>query len=155
MSCHCPVLEECAAQVRFFFSRIVFAIIMLIISPDSYIRLTYERLQNVPLVHLISGPDQDSPDDAQDCVVTTPITGYTEWVSENKPQLSIGWDWHLKIHGNQISLRRVNPARSNIMLLDGESTDLGHLQTATLLDQMIDRLDWQNTVLDFIKEKRV
>jgi hypothetical protein len=69
---------------------------MLTISPDGYMRLTFEELQQISLVHLISGLDEDNSALLQEGATFAEITGYTEWAGITSPAISIGWDWRLQ-----------------------------------------------------------
>jgi len=64
------------------------------VSKDGYIRLTEKTLHAIPIRHLDSGVYRT---DHRDHPATRPSTlsGYTEWVSETSPAISIGWDWQL------------------------------------------------------------
>lgn len=52
---------------------------VLTVSKDGYVRLLFEELHGIVLIHLLSGLDQDMPSHSADGAVTTTITGYTEW----------------------------------------------------------------------------
>jgi hypothetical protein len=118
---------------------------MPLISPDSYIRLTPEQLQALPLQHLISGMDEDHPPLAGSPAMATAISGYTEWVSAEAPRVSLGWDWELQLHDASVRLRRVGLPRSNVMLLGPDQADLGPDATAALLARLVDGMAWQDT----------
>ena len=66
------------------------------IAPDGYIRLTFEEFRKISLIHLISGLDEDELVSLQEGATITEITGYTEWVSDTIPTISIGWDWAIQ-----------------------------------------------------------
>lgn len=127
---------------------------MLIISPDGYIRLPLELMRSISLTHLISGLDQDNPATANDAAVPTTISGYTEWVSEGSAPLTIGWDWQLNVDANGIRMERISEPRSNIMLIDAERADVGFAATSALLETVIDAFAWQDTTLQYIKDRR-
>jgi hypothetical protein len=130
------------------------AAIMLIISPDGYIRLSLDDMRGIGLVHLISGLDEDIPLLADAGAVTTTISGYTEWISEGSAPLTVGWDWQLNVDGPQIRMERISDPRSNIMLIDAAQADVGPQQTGVLLGSVIDAFAWQDTTLQFIQDKR-
>jgi len=114
---------------------------MLALSNDGYIRLTLRQLQAVPLHHLLSGLDED-------CSAT--ITGYTEWLSEGSPAITLGWDWCMV---GQARLQRVEDPRSNLMLVDDHGSDLGFDATLTALSAFVDALEWQKTTLSALEER--
>jgi len=115
-----------------------------------YIRLSYAQLQDIRLIHLISGVDENGPAACADGAVPTAITGYTEWVGEGSPVVSIGWDWQMLADHSQVQLIRVGGASSNIMLQSAGQTDLGHTKTAFLLETLIDSLLWQPATLEYV-----
>ncbi|KAF3996241.1 DUF4902 domain-containing protein [Glaciimonas immobilis] len=116
------------------------------ISSDGYIRLLFEELQNITLVHLISGLDQDMPSPILGGAVTTTITGYTEWVTATSPGITLGWDWQLAVVFKSIHLHRISEPRSNVMMHNSDRVDMGPIKTTTLLENFIDNFDWQSTV---------
>lgn len=115
-----------------------------------YIRLSYAELEEVDLVHLISGVDEDGPAACADGAVPTAITGYTEWVGAGSPVVSIGWDWQMCADHSQVQLTRVGGASSNVMLQSAARDDLGHVKTGLLLEALIDSLEWQPATLDYV-----
>lgn len=125
----------------------------LVISDTGYIRLLYSELQNQTLVHLISGLDEDGPDLPQDGAVPTAITGYTEWVSEGRPVITVGWDWQMLSDHSNIGLHRVGGPSSNVMLVSPGSVDLGPQKTAVLLETFIDGFDWQPVTLEYVSTR--
>jgi hypothetical protein len=144
-----------SATLFYFFRRNAYLrIIMLTISPDSYIRLSFDLMRNTSLVHLMSGLDEDNPSLTIDGAVPTTITGYTEWVSEGSAPLTMGWDWQLNVDGNDVRMERISEPRSNIMLLDNALHDCGPAKTSALLETVIDALAWQDTTLAYIKDQR-
>jgi hypothetical protein len=121
------------------------------ISHDSYIRLTFEDLRRIPLVHLISGLDEDKPVLLQEGATFAEITGYTEWVSETTPTISVGWDWIIQTF--QVSggyYKRSSEPRSNLMLINSQQCDIGSIKCASLIETVIDEIDWQSTVQHYL-----
>lgn len=118
------------------------------LSPDGYVRLTLEQFQAIVLRHLWSGLDQEDSASLHEGegAILTRITGYTEWVSETVPAISLGWDWQLQELSGQARYFRVGSQRSNIMLIDSLEHDLGPIQTDLLLGQSIDKMAWQEVV---------
>lgn len=119
-------------------------------SDTGYIRLAYAELQDIRLIHLVSGMDEDVPDAGTDGAVPTAITGYTEWVAAESPVVSIGWDWQMLADHSQVQLTRVGGASSNVMLQGAGHIDLGHAKTALLLEALIDNLVWQAATLEYV-----
>ncbi len=123
---------------------------MLTVSDDGYIRLSFAELQAVCLTHLISGLDEEPPETITDGATPTEIVGYTEWLSNTMPSITIGWDWQLDVTHNDTALRKISEPRSNIMVRDSTGMDIGPARTAVLLDALIDVLDWTTVVRNHI-----
>jgi hypothetical protein len=120
---------------------------------DGQIRLTYDGLQDLDLVHLISGLDEDGPPLSNEGAVQTAITGYTEWVTHSPPRVTLGWDWQMLAAPNQVELLRVGEPRSNLMLQNGAGGDMGHEKSSMLLETFIDAFDWQSETLSSVSTR--
>lgn len=120
---------------------------------NGYVRLTYAQFQALCLEHLISGVDEDGPEDAQHGATPTAITGYTEWISSEQPMLTIGWDWQMLPHDRGVLLRRESEPRSNVMLQTPACEDLGVEKTNVLLETIVDSFDWQTEALAHINHR--
>ena len=70
------------------------------------------------------------------------ITGYTEWVTDNTPTISMGWDWQLGSTTNPEQLIRISEIRSNIMLHNHEKIELGVQKTNEFLEKIIEKFNW-------------
>ncbi|MDD4914190.1 MAG: DUF4902 domain-containing protein [Methylococcales bacterium] len=124
------------------------------VASDGYIRLTFEEFRRIDLVHLISGLDEDGHEQVLDAAIQTNITGYTEWVSNTMPAISIGWDWTIKItQGFGGVYIRVAEPRGNVMLVDSHGQDFGPGKSATLIETVIDEIAWQNVVKSYINHR--
>lgn len=115
-----------------------------------YVYLPVEQLQIVQLVHLISGLDEDHPALAGNGACPTAITGYTEWISTEDPQLTLGWDWEMHGGGRSAALSMVGEPRSNVMLRQAGAVNLGHQRSAALLKEWISGYNWQLGTLQHI-----
>jgi hypothetical protein len=122
-------------------------------SDTGYIYLTFSQLQDVCLIHLISGMDEDGDPDQLDVAVATDITGYTEWITEGAAPISIGWDWQMRPEDKVVRLFRVSAPSSNLMLQNAAGNDLGHQKTALLLETFIDGFNWQSEALKYIHHR--
>ncbi|MEJ2643739.1 MAG: DUF4902 domain-containing protein [Gammaproteobacteria bacterium] len=120
--------------------------VALAVSNDGYIRLSFSELQTVPLVHLISGLDDDSPATGCSGAMRTVIAGYTEWVSIHQPAVTLGWDWQLHCTPNGAYLPNTGEPRSNVMLQDAAGSDVGYRRTTVQLAILIETMNWQETV---------
>ena len=111
--------------------------------PDGYLRLSLAQFRRTPLLHLWSGLEsEEEPAEPGGARVST-IRGYTEWVSDARPALSVGWDWRLGAQAGRAWCLRDGDPFSNIMLVDARRRDLGPDRTARLLGLALDRAAWQ------------
>lgn len=125
---------------------------MITLSADGHVRLTLATLLDLRLIHLISGLDDENlPAPRQGATLST-ISGYTEWVTQTKPVVTIGWDWSLDTLRGQELVREGEP-RSNVMLLDCHGRDLGAEKTSLLLEAAVDSFQWQDVVQHTINER--
>jgi len=118
-----------------------------------YIYLTVDELCAGALVHLVSGVDQECGLACAVGATATAITGYTEWVSQGEPILTLGWDWQMYVDGDAVCLQRVGPPSSNLMLQSPARRDLGHARTIALLNDYVDGFDWQHATLGHINAR--
>ena len=116
---------------------------MITLSKDGYLRMTFPTFENTPLVHLMSGLDEDHHCSDQSQANACGISGYTEWTSSTTPIVSIGWDWRLEVSQGRPRYVLVGFPRSNLMFLDAERRDLGPIRTAGLLKAAVDSICWQ------------
>ena len=122
----------------------------IILFEDGYVRLTVETFLDMPLVHLVSGLDEDKPIPSQEGGSLASISGYTEWVSATTPIVTLGWDWWLDMSQGQAVYVRLGESRSNIMLVDAMQGDLGTAKTLVLLEAAIDALEWREVAQEHI-----
>jgi hypothetical protein len=120
------------------------------LSWDGYVRLTFESFQQAKIVHLYSGMDEDKPASLGVGASFSAITGYTEWVSNSAPAITIGWDWQLT--GGQGMARFIHSGMpgSNLMFVDRNGRDLGTEQTTQLLLNWLNAFSWQPETLKAI-----
>lgn len=119
------------------------------ISSQGLVRLTYEALSALLLNHLLSGVDTDCSDDA--CGRPTELTGFTEWITQTSPTITIGWDWKIEFKDGQGSYERLGQPRSNVMLITDEGRDHSWDQNLKQLGQYVDSVPWPNTVDEAVK----
>lgn len=117
------------------------------LSRDGYLRLTFESFRQVEIVHLFSGMDADRPSDTGSGASSHPITGYTEWVSQGTPAISIGWDWELIGVRSKAQLIQTGAPASNLMFVDQHGHDLGSEQTKLLIADWLNTFTWQTETL--------
>ena len=125
----------------------------LTVAEDGYVRLTRARLRRLALAHVLSGLDLEAQAPHRRTVgaCATAVSGFTEWVSQSEPALSIGWYWRLD--AQRMVYQRLDHPYSNIMLLDSRQRDFGHQTSAVLLGSEIDALPWQRVVERHIREQ--
>ena len=124
------------------------------ISRDGYIRLLPTTFRTLPLVHLISGlEDEPESGGLSSGARVSAIVGYTEWVTTESPAITIGWDWQLGASGGSASCARLGEVRSNVMLLDSQGCDLGPQHSSELLGAVIDEMQWSDQVLSAIRDR--
>lgn len=114
------------------------------VSNDGYIRVSASGLLNLRLTHFLSGLDDDASERNVEGGSRASMSGYTEWLTNTIPAITVGWDWYLDlIRGTPIYVREGLP-RTNLMLVDGTTNhDLGDTQTSALLGELIDQSGWQ------------
>ena len=97
--------------------------------------------------HLLTALDEEPRDQQSDCGRVAHITGYTEWLSDGYPQLTVGWDWILDERGQGHAPNRLGPPRTNVKLIDLDGQVLPWDANLQKLGQLIDaHLPWQQTV---------
>lgn len=123
-------------------------------APDGYLRVAGEQLLQVQLQHLLSGLDEDAPEHAPRGLGATSATlsGFTEWVDDRLPTLSVGWDWRAGSLRGAMRYRRIGPPRSNLMLVDARGRDLGFDFTAFQVGLWLDQRRWQAVVAGFLSK---
>lgn len=118
---------------------------------DYYVRISESRLQGLRLVHLESGVDLSEGDEVSDRsqsdAVESQLTGYTEWLAESAPEISVGWDWMLSGPLGKLTVRETS-IRTNVMLVDESGADLGHEATIHAWSRLLSDDAWHATVLD-------
>jgi hypothetical protein len=110
---------------------------------EGCVELPLDALLATPLVHLVSGLDEDERVDIKRDGKQTTISGYTEWVSASAPVISIGWDWHLDPLRGAPWFVRSSPPRSNIRLLDERNREVEWRRSQTAIAGFVDALSWQ------------
>ena len=124
-------------------------------SEDGYLRMTLETLFSIPLVHLLSGLNDDSPILPQEGASITHISGYTDWISTTLPVITLGWDWLLDVPKAFSLYIRLEAPSSNVMLIDALQLDFGFEKSSLLLGKAIDELAWQEYVRSSITSRYV
>ena len=105
--------------------------------------LRLDTLLSIPLVHFVSGLDEEQPADMKRDGRLTTISGFTEWVSTSAPVISLGWDWHLDPMRGAPWCVRSSPPRSNVRLLDEGMQEVEWRRSQLALGGVVDALSWQ------------
>lgn len=116
---------------------------------DGYMRCTVPELHALTLIHLhtaIDEDDMDLPDRTQGCLPAL-VHGYTEWISNAEPTVSLGWDWSLEWSNGHAQCQLLNLPRTNLMMVDAEGRDLGDKKTLKVLQDYIVQFDWSDVVV--------
>ena len=110
------------------------------------ISLTLQDLIAIELKHLISGLDTESENSIINCGRETEIAGFTEWISETKPAITIGWDWCFDYKKSYTSLQPLGHPRSNIILIDESRKEYSYEDNLIGLSHFINTFPWHKTV---------
>jgi hypothetical protein len=120
---------------------------MAVLCQDGYVRMTFAAFQQTGMAHLFSGIDEDRPSADGAGANFSAITGYTEWISNSVPAITVGWDWQLTgVEGTAYFIHTGIPG-SNLMFLDQRGHDLGSAQTRQLLVVWLAEFNWQSDTL--------
>jgi len=114
-------------------------------SADGYIRLSLATLSNLPFTHLASEIDPDFLVELKTQTVAAYAAGFSEWISDTTPTISIGWGWFIHNRSRRLLLAP-EAIRSNVMLIDSHGYDLGTATTSHLFRTWLAAYDWQRPV---------
>ncbi|WP_176442424.1 DUF4902 domain-containing protein [Noviherbaspirillum humi] len=112
---------------------------------DGYIRLSLSHFHLLPFIHLYSSEDADFLDELHRLAIPAASAGYSEWVSDTSPPVSIAWGWFIHGPTGQMLLAP-DGVRSNVMLVDRQGYDLGPERTANLFGVWLGIFSWQSEV---------
>lgn len=121
------------------------------ISEDGYIRMSLFVFMQLPLTHFLSGLDNEPICQPVEGGKNGVISGYSEWLSNTSPKVTVGWDWRLDITTGKPRYLREGMPRSNIMLVDPvDGRDLGQEATEASITSRIDLTALSNDVGKYI-----
>jgi hypothetical protein len=122
------------------------------ILPDGLLRMHRQDLSALGLSHLVSGLDDDSDERGGDrqCGACTTLSGYTEWVCDSEPRLSLGWDWQLDGQSADGRVCRLGLPRTNVLLLDRDGQALPWNESLQVLANFIDGFDWNTSAFQAV-----
>lgn len=121
------------------------------LSNDGFIRLTLQQLVNLQLHHLHSSlyaQDIATPSNSP-----TDIQGYTEWISETQPIISVGWDWQVQYRAGSTEYSMMGLPFSNLLLQNNQQQDFGMEESISMLAIWINTLNWQTKLFQYIQSK--
>jgi len=127
--------------------------VSLCLSADGYIRLSKIVLESIRLRHLDSGLYDDSPDITAAFDMACELLGYTEWVTDTQPAISIGWDWSIVHMHNPPRYKMVGLPFSNIIIQDSSFKDLESEVCMNYLGVLVNQMDWSQVVDAFITKR--
>ncbi len=81
------------------------------------------------------------------------MAGYTEWISETAPLISIGWDWKLDCIKQPIMYSMTGFPYSNLIVQDNNFMDLDQHESLDYLSKIVNNLNWQGQLLTLITDK--
>lgn len=112
--------------------------------------MTFESFLQFEMTHAISGINEDIPPSSGLGASLYPITGYTEWISDSIPVITIGWDWEMTGYEGAAQLRHIGIPGTNLMFVCKEGNDLGTDKTLQLLKSWLGIFSWQTVTLNTI-----
>lgn len=123
------------------------------ISSDGLIHLSLDELLSIPMSHLVSGVDLEDCEKISTCGKVAYISGYTEWVSNRAPIISIGWDWRLCLTSSGPLWVRAGLPRANVMLTNADVSNVGWENNFEILATVVDALPWRERLLHAVAER--
>ncbi len=124
-----------------------------VLFPDGTVRLDRSTLFGIRFKHILSGLYEESVTNKVGMGTGATIArleGYTEWVSEMRPLITLGWDWEWQFVSGRSGYRRREAPFTNITLVDQDGPDIGSDETARVLSDAIDQTDWQDAVAAYL-----
>ena len=120
-----------------------------VLFPDGTVRLDRSTLLEIRFRHIISGlyeePVTNTIGMGKGATIAR-LEGYTEWVSETRPLITLGWDWEWQFISERSGYRRREAPFTNITLVDQDGHDIGSTETVRVLSDLIDYIDWEDVV---------
>ncbi len=110
------------------------------------------ELYDLTLIHLFSDLHLEaSPQDHIDGPCN--LTGYTEWVSETTPVISISWDWEVNYHLSKKMMSVSGLPFTNITLTHDGELPMTEDDSLNAIRDWIESFSWQETVSELIKQR--
>ena len=124
-----------------------------ILSSDGYIRLSLQQLPHVQLHHLHSSLYTERSPEQSRATSLTDIQGYTEWVTQSQPSISIGWDWQVHYRTGATNYSMVGQPFSNLLLQNNQQQDFSLNESLSMLTIWLNTLNWQEKISHYIQSK--
>lgn len=122
---------------------------------DGLLRLSRRELGDMQLMHLISGLDDEEPEAGNKpyCGGSVALCGYTEWVSAQNPQLTLGWDWQFDSSATSPRVVRLGLPRTNVLVVDSTEAPLPWDESLHVLARFIDTFDWNTPAFNAVCDR--
>lgn len=120
---------------------------------DFYVRSGELHFQRMLLRHVQSElelTNEASPSHESEGASASVLCGCSEWVTESDPPITAGWDWAVTASGDVLLNR--HSVRTNLMLVDENGNDLGHVVSIAAVVRRIEQLPWQHSALSALRE---
>lgn len=124
-----------------------------IISADGHIRLSLQQLANLELHHLYSSLYDEQNLNLSNTSSLTDIQGFTEWVSDTTPSISVGWDWQVHYQTGTTGYSMMGLPFSNLLLKNNQEQDFSIDESMSMLAIWLNSLKWQEKLFEYIQSK--
>jgi len=122
------------------------------ISEFGRIQISAPLLNTLTFFHLESGVYSSRLHDGQIRSSRTNIDGYTEWLSDSTPQITVGWDWMLLPYGGY-RISKIGSYFSNLQLVGESGEPLNSEASEHILEHFFESLNWTQKLEEFITHK--
>ncbi|WP_053007608.1 DUF4902 domain-containing protein [Pragia fontium] len=126
-----------------------------VIMDDLRVKVHIDFFEHIEFIHLHSAVYEEPANQHFLGGVATVINGYTEWVSQTSPVISMGWDWELRYENACCQYVKIGPIFSNVVFHASESTSPiqdEEAWTQQLLDNKIAQIEWQSKTGQYITQ---
>ena len=124
------------------------------IGTDGLVRVTVGELLDTHFLHLRTELHAGRQDAIRRCGTVCDWTGSTEWISEGSPRITLAWDWRLRCVSDSVALTQDGVARTNLMLVDADSRDVGWRKNLLVLGTLVQSVvGWAEPVKQALAER--
>lgn len=120
---------------------------------DFYVRSDEWHFQRMLLRHVQSElelTNEVNPSRESEGASASVLCGCSEWVTESDPPITAGWDWAVTASGDVLLNR--HSVRTNLILVDENGNDFGHVVSIGAVVCRIEQLPWQHSALSALRE---